>query len=45
MRKTEEEVEGNIEEWTGLDFSETQRAADDRKKWRQLVARSSVVLQ
>ena len=32
--------EDNIKGWTGLDFSETQRAADDRKKWRQLVARS-----
>ena len=29
--------EDNIKEWTGLDFSETQRAADDRMKWRQLV--------
>ena len=37
--------EDNIKEWTGLDFSESQRAADDRKKWRQLVARSSVVPQ
>ena len=37
--------EDNIKEWTGLDFSETQRAADDRKKWRQLVSRSSVVPQ
>ena len=35
--------EDNIKKWTGLDFSETQRAADDRKKWRQLVSRSSVV--
>ena len=35
--------EDNIKEWTGLDFSETQRAADDRKKWRQLVSMSSVV--
>ena len=24
--------EDNIKEWTGLDFPETQRAADDRKK-------------
>ena len=29
--------EDNIKEWTGL---ETQRAADDRKKWRQLISRS-----
>ena len=35
--------EDNIKEWTGRDFSETQRAADDRQRWRQLVTRSSVV--
>ena len=35
--------EDNIKEWTGMDFSATQRAADDRKKWRQLISRSSVV--
>ena len=34
--------EDNIKEWTGL---ETQRAADDRKKWRQLISRSYVVPQ
>ena len=44
-QEDEEEVGGHIKEWTGLDFSETQRAADDRKKWRQLVSRSSVVPQ
>ena len=37
--------EDNIKEWTGLDFSETQWVADDRKKWRQLVSMSSVVPQ
>ena len=37
--------EDNIREWTGLDFSDTQRAADERQRWRQLVARSSVVPQ
>ena len=43
--KTEERREDNIREWTGLDFSNTQRVADDRQRWRHLVARSSVVLQ
>ena len=37
--------EDNIKEWTRLDFSDTQRAVDDMKKWKQLVARSSVVPQ
>ena len=37
--------EDNIKEWTGLDFSETQRVADDGKKWKQLIASSSVVPQ
>ena len=37
--------EDNNKEWTGLDLSEIQRAAEDRKKWRQLVTRSSVVPQ
>ena len=29
--------EDNVREWTGLDFSDTQRAADGRQRWRQLV--------
>ena len=37
--------ENSIKEWTGMDFSQTQRAVDDRKKWRQVVTRSSVVPQ
>ena len=35
--------EGNIREWTGLEFSRSQRAAENREKWRKLVAKSSVV--
>ena len=35
--------EENIREWTGLDFSKSQRAVENRKKWRKLVAKSSVV--
>ena len=33
--------EDNIREWTGLDFATTQRAAEDRKKWTEIVRRSS----
>ena len=37
--------EDNIKEWTGLDFGKSQRALENRKKWRKLVAKSSVVPQ
>ena len=35
----------NIREWTGLEFTKSQRAVEDREKWRKLVAKSSVVPQ
>ena len=35
--------EDNIREWTGLEFAESQRAAENREKWRKLVVKSSVV--
>ena len=46
----EEEVdqkryEGNIREWTGLEFANSQRAVENRKGWRELVAKSPVVPQ
>ena len=37
--------EDNIREWTGLEFGKSQRAVGTRKKWRKLVAKSSVVPQ
>ena len=37
--------EDNIKEWTGLEFGRTQRAVENRGKWRKLVAKSSVVHQ
>ena len=37
--------EDNIREWTGLEFSKSQRALENREKWRKLVAKSSVVPQ
>ena len=33
----------NIREWTGLEFAKSQRAVENREKWRKLVAKSSVV--
>ena len=35
----------NITEWTSLEFGKSQRAVENREKWRKLVARSSVVPQ
>ena len=37
--------EDNIREWTGLEFATSQRAVENREKWRKLVAKSSVVPQ
>ena len=37
--------EDNIREWTGLEFFKSQRAVENREKWRKLVAKSSVVPQ
>ena len=37
--------EDNIREWTGLEFAKSQKAVENREKWRKLVAKSSVVPQ
>ena len=37
--------EDNIREWTGLEFGKSQRAVENREKWRKLTAKSSVVPQ
>ena len=37
--------EDNIREWTGLEFAKSQRAMENREKWRKLVVKSSVVPQ
>ena len=34
-----------IREWTGLEFDKSQRAVENREKWRKLVTKSSVVPQ
>ena len=36
-------LEDNIREWTGLEFTKSQRAVENRKNWRKLVVKSSVV--
>ena len=37
--------EDNIREWTGLEFAKSQRAVENRGKWRKLDVKSSVVPQ
>ena len=41
--KQKEKWEGNIREWTGLEFAMSQRSVENRGKWRKLVAKSFVV--
>ena len=40
QRKRWEDI---IREWTGLEFGKSQRAVENKGKWRKLVAKSSVV--
>ena len=35
--------EDNIKEWTGMDFSSSTRAVENRTRWKGIVANSSVV--
>ena len=37
--------EDNIREWTSLEFVKSQRAVENREKWRKVVVKSSVVPQ
>ena len=35
--------EDNIKEWTGMDFASSTRVAENRSRWKGIVANSSVV--
>ena len=35
--------EDNIKEWTGMDFASSTRAAENRSRWKGIVANSSVM--
>ena len=37
--------EDHVREWTDLEFAKSQRAVENREKWRKLVVKSSVVPQ
>ena len=45
LRQTKAEVGRQHQEWTGLEFAKSQRAVENREKWRKLVVKSSVVPQ
>ena len=38
-------LQGTVREWTGLEFSNSQKAVENGEKWRKLVAKSSMVPQ
>ena len=38
-------LEDNIREWTGLELAKSQRAVENREKWRTLAVKSCVVTQ
>ena len=38
--RQQKRCENNIRKWTGLEFAKSQRAVENREKWRNLVAKS-----
>ena len=36
--------EDKIKEWTGMEFADSQMAVEDRETWRELVRKSSMVI-
>ena len=44
-RHSERRKKTNIREWTGLEFTKSQKAMENRENWRKLVMKSSVVPQ
>ena len=41
--RLEKRWEDNIRKWTGLEFAKSQRAVENREKWRELILKPSVV--
>ena len=41
--RQEKRWEDNIREWTGLEFTKSQRAVENREKWRKLVVKLSTL--
>ena len=44
-RQTEETMEDNIKEWTGLEWNIILRKAENREEWRKQVVKYTVVPQ
>ena len=40
--RQKQRCEGNIKDWTGLDFASSTRAAENRSRWKGVVANLSV---
>ena len=43
LGRQKKRLEDNIEEWTGMEFASSTRAAENRTRWKEIVANSSVV--
>ena len=41
--RQKERWKDNLKEWTEMDFASSTRAAENRSRWREVVANSSVV--
>ena len=41
--RQKKKCEDNIKNWTGMDFASSTRAAENRTRWKEIVAISSVV--
>ena len=42
-RRQKKRSEDNIKEWTGMDFASSTRAAENKTRWKGILANSSVV--
>ena len=43
IRGIHHQYQDNFKEWTGMDFASSTRAAENRSRWKGIVANSSVV--
>ena len=43
--RQKKQLEDSIGKWTGLEFAKSQRAVENREKWRKLVVKSPVMPQ
>ena len=43
LGRQKKRLEDNIKEWTGMEFASSTRAAENRTRWKEIAANSSVV--